>query len=101
MVENIRTIQDHIRFLESYITEITGKIDELTGGREIEKEIQSVEYRIEVLKRSNGLFVERMSQLDKELKALRAEFEKIKPLLAKLEEERMYYRKAQSDLSAV
>ena len=99
MVENIRTIQDHIRFLESYINEITTKIDEITGGREIEKEILSIEYRIEVLKRGNGLFEDRVAELQKEVKKIRDEYAKVKPVVDKLEEERAFYRQAQTDLS--
>jgi chromosome segregation ATPase len=101
VVENIRTTQDHIRFLENFINEITGKIDELTNGRDIEKEILSLEYRLEVLRNSNGTFTERIAELEKELKEARSEFGKIKPVIESLEEERAYYRKVQSDLSSI
>lgn len=99
MTENIRTMQDHIRYLETYITEITEKIEEITGGREIEKEISSIEYRLEVLRRSNGTFDDRIAELEKELKKLQGEFAKIRPLIEKLEAERAYYRQVQTELA--
>ena len=99
MVENVRTIQDHIRYLEGYITEITKQIDEITQGRELEKEIASIEYRIEVLSRANGAFTGRIAELEEELGKLRKEFKKIQPEVERLEQERAFYRKAQTDLA--
>ena len=67
VTEDIRHRQDHIQFLENYITEITNKIDELTDGKDYEKIMESLEYRIEVLKKANGKFPARLSDLEKEL----------------------------------
>jgi chromosome segregation ATPase len=98
VAEDIRHRQDHIEFLENYITEITEKIDELTGGRDIVKRIDSLEYRIVVLGKAGTDFQARIGQLQKELKALRDEYEKIKPMIEELEVERAYYRHLQSEL---
>lgn len=98
MAENIRTRQDHIEFLENYITEITVKIDELTEGRDVEKEIEALEYRIEVLKGAEDKYASRIAEFQKQLKELKARYEKIKPTLDELVEERAYYRHIQSGL---
>jgi len=98
VVNDIRIRQDHVQFLEDYITEITEKIDELTGKRNHEKEIASLEYRIEVLGRSNSKFPTRVTELEKELEALKAEYEKIKPMVEELGEERSFYRSIQSEI---
>jgi len=98
VAEDIRHRQNHIGFLEDYITEITEKIDELTGGRDIVKRIDSLEYRIDVLGKAGTNFQARIGQLQKELKTLRDEYEKIKPMIEELEAERAYYRRLQSEL---
>lgn len=98
MAQNMRARQDHYQFLEDYIAELTEKLDELTGGRDHEKEIASLEYRLEVLNRANGRFPARVEEVEKELKALKAEYERIKPLIEELEEERAFYRDIQSEI---
>ena len=98
VAEDIRHRQDHIEFLENYITEITGKIDELTGERDIEKMIESLEYRIEVLRQADSKFSSRIGELEKAVKALKDEHAKIKPVIDELEGERAYYRNLQSQL---
>ena len=98
MAEDIRNRQDHIRFLEDYIVEITKKIDELTEERDLEKEIGSLEYRLEVLSKTNGRFDWRVKELKSQLTALKDHYQKIKPVLDKLTEERAFYRDMQSEL---
>lgn len=98
MAENIRTRQDHIEFLEAFIEELSRKIDEITDGRNLEKEIESLKFRIEVLGRSNGLFPSRIEELKDELSKLEAEYKKVKPLLEELSEERAFYRKVQGEI---
>lgn len=98
MAENIRSRQDHIEFLENYIAEITLKIDELTGEKDIEKEIHSLEYRIEVLEKAEGKFASQLQELKNQLNDLKASYDKIKPTLDELAEERAYYRHLQSQL---
>jgi predicted nuclease with TOPRIM domain len=98
MANDIRARQDHYQFLEDYIKELTEKIDELTGGRDWDKEIASVAYRLEVLGKSNGRFPTRVKELEKELGALKAQYEKIKPQVEELEEERAFYRDLQSEI---
>ena len=99
VVEDIRHRQDHIEFLESYIRELTNKIDDITGGRDFEKHIQSLEYRIMTLKKANDkMFNGRVGELETHLKELRADYEKLKPILVELEAERAYYRRVQGEL---
>jgi len=101
VVEDIRHRQERIEFLEDYIDELTAKIDEITGGRSYEKDIRSLEYRIEVLKESEEnkeCFSARVAELEKEHKELKAEYEKLIPTLEELEKERAYYRSFQSGL---
>lgn len=98
MAEDIRHRQDHIEFLENYIDEITEKIDELTGGRDLEKMIESIEYRIEVLEQADAQFPSRLKDLKTEVASLKEEYEKIKPIIDRLVEERAYYRSVQSGL---
>ena len=98
VAENIRNRQDHIEFLENYITEITLKIDELTGGRDLEKEIESLEFRIEVLNAAEGKYTERVKEFKNQLNDLKTRFNEIEPTLEKLVEERAYYRHIQSKL---
>jgi chromosome segregation ATPase len=98
VAENIRSRQDHIEFLENYIAEITLKIDELTGEKDIEKEIHSLEYRIEVLEKAEGKFASQLQELKNQLNDLKASYDKIKPTLDELAEERAYYRHLQSQL---
>jgi chromosome segregation ATPase len=96
--ENIRNRQDHIEFLENYISEINIKIDELTGGRDLEKEIASMAFRIEVLGGADGKYPERLTELKAHLAALQKKYNEIKPQLDKLSDERAYYRHVQSKL---
>ncbi|MFH1676240.1 MAG: hypothetical protein ABIC40_04365 [bacterium] len=98
MAEDIRNRQDHIRFLEDFIVELTKKIDELTEQRDLEKEIHSLEYRLEVLSKANGRFDWRVKDLKSQLTSLKEHFEKIKPMLDKLIDERAYYRDKQTEL---
>jgi chromosome segregation ATPase len=98
MAENIRSRQDHIEFLETYIDKLTEKIDEISGGRSFEKEIESLKFRIEVLEKANGLFPTRIQELRKELQELEAEYKKIHPIIEELVEERAYYRKLQGEI---
>ncbi len=98
MAENIRTRQDHIEFLEAFIEELSRKIDEITDGRNLEKEIESLRFRIEVLERANGLFPSRIEGLKDELSKLEAEYNKATPLLNELSEERAFYRKVQGEI---
>ncbi|MCX6645028.1 MAG: hypothetical protein NTY09_01515 [bacterium] len=99
MAEDIRHRQDHIEFLEGYIRELTDKIDEITGGRDFLKRIQSLEYRIATLKKSdNKTFKARIGDLEVELKDMRSEYAKLKPILDELESERAFYRQIQGDL---
>jgi chromosome segregation ATPase len=98
VAENIRSRQDHIEFLENYIVEITLKIDELTGERDIEKAIHSLEYRIEVLEKAEGKFAPQIKELKNQLKDVKTSYDKIKPTLDELAEERAYYRHMQSQL---
>ena len=97
--EKIRTFyQEHIQFLENYIRELTAKIDELTGGRDFEKRIRSLEYRIEMLSGSEISFNGRVQELQLELDSLKSEYKKLRPILDKIEEERAFYRSIQSKL---
>ena len=99
MVEDIRHRQDHIEFLENYIMELTEKIEEITEGRDFEKRIQSLEYRIGVLKNAeNRNFNGRISDFEVELKELKKEYSQLKPILDELEAERAYYRQIQGEL---
>lgn len=98
MVDTIKARQDHIQFLENFISEITAKIEELTGGRELEKEIVALEYRIEVLMKEGDRFKPKIDELRKNLKELKAEYEKIKPVLEELFAERAHYRRVQTEL---
>jgi predicted RNase H-like nuclease (RuvC/YqgF family) len=101
VTEDIRHRQERIEFLEDYIDELTEKIDELTGGRDYEKDIRSLEYRIEVLKQCeehSACFADRVMNLEKELDHLKTEYNEMKPTLEELEIERAYYRSFQSDL---
>jgi len=95
---DIRNRQEHIQFLENYISELTEKIDEITGERDIEKQIRSLEFRIAVLKESDISFSGKIKELETELSELKAHYDKIKPVLEKLEEERSYYRCIQGDI---
>jgi chromosome segregation ATPase len=99
VAEDIRHRQDHIEFLENYIKELTDKIDEITDGRDFPKRIQSLEYRIATLKKSeNKTFKSRIAELETDLKDLKAEFAKLKPILDELESERTFYRQIQGEL---
>ncbi len=98
MAENIRARQDHISFLEGYIEKLNEKIEEITGGRDMEKEIASLKYRVEVLQKSNGRFPSRIKELEQELKTLEEEYDEIKPTLDELIEERAYYREVQGEI---
>jgi predicted RNase H-like nuclease (RuvC/YqgF family) len=101
VAEDIRHRQERIEFLENYIDELTDKIDEITGGRYYEKDIRSLEYRIEVLKEceeNQECFAGRVADLEKELTDLKAEYEKLVPTIEELEKERAYYRSFQSGL---
>ena len=99
MAEDIRHRQDHIEFLESYIRELTDKIDEITDGRDFLKRIQSLEFRIATLKKSdNKTFKSRIGDLEADLKDLKSEYAKLKPILDELDSERTYYRQIQGDL---
>ena len=97
-VDAVRKRQDHIEFLEEFIAEITRKIDDLTDNRDFEKEIEALEFRIQVLSEADGKFPVRVDEFKKELKELRTKFDKIKPTLASLIEERAYYRHLQTHL---
>jgi chromosome segregation ATPase len=97
-VANIRNRQDHIEFLENYITELTTKIDELTGGRDLMKEIESMEFRIEVLAEAGDKYGERLAECKSQLKELQAMYNKVEPEFEKLIDERSYYRHVQSKL---
>ncbi len=96
--EGLRHRQDHIEFLEEYISEITAKIDELTDGRNLEKMIDRLEYRIEILSQADTRFSGRINELKTELKALKAEYNKVRPIIEELEAERTFYRDVQSEL---
>jgi hypothetical protein len=99
VAENIRKRQDHIEFLESYIAELTVKIDEITEGRDIEKEIESLEFRLMVLSTEpNGKFQTHTDEMKKKIAELRAHLNKIKPVVDALVEERAFYRHYQSQL---
>jgi polyhydroxyalkanoate synthesis regulator phasin len=99
VVDDIRHRQDHIQFLENYITDLTRQIDEITGGMEYEKRIMSLEYRLEVLQKADHIsFNGRIKNLKSELKNLQDEYVKIKPVIDELEEERAYYRTLQNEL---
>jgi hypothetical protein len=39
-----------------------------------------------------------MAELDKEIKSLKSEYEKMRPIIDELEAERAYYRSVQSEL---
>jgi chromosome segregation ATPase len=95
---NIRSRQDHIEFLENFITELTTKIDELTDGRDLHKEIESMEFRIEVLQQAGDKYKERLTELTNQLGDLNALYKRVEPTLEKLVEERAYYRHIQSGL---
>lgn len=99
MVDDIRHRQDHIQFLENYIADLTSQIEEITGGWDFEKRIMSLEYRLEVLQKAEHLsFNGRIKNLKSELKNLQDEYEKIKPVIDEIEEERVYYRSLQKEL---
>ena len=98
MTEDIRNRQEHVQFLENYIKELTDKIDEITNGRDMEKMIRSLEYRIEVLGKSEGKFNGRIHEFQSDLESLRSEFKRLEPILTTLDEERAYYRHLQSGL---
>jgi chromosome segregation ATPase len=99
VVDDIRHRQDHIEFLENYITELTEKIEEITGGKDYLKRISSIEYRIDVLKKAgNKNFNPRIKDLESQLVVLKGEYIKIKPIMDELETERTYYRSLQGEL---
>jgi chromosome segregation ATPase len=98
VVANVRNRQDHIEFLENFITEISLKIDELTGGRDLQKEIESLQFRIEVLELAGAQYAERIKELKTQLVELNKTYSAVEPTLEKLIEERAYYRHVQSTL---
>ncbi len=99
MAKDIRHRQEHIEFLENYIIEITEQIDTLTGGTDIAKSIRSLEFRIEQLKQMDGEFKGRIKDLGSELDKMQTQYEKLKPVLEKLDNERAFYRGLQAELS--
>ena len=75
MPDDIRHRQEHIQFLEDYITEITDKMEDITGGRDYAKDIRSLEYRIETLEKSdNKDLTDKIPSLKKELEELKKVF---------------------------
>ncbi len=97
MTEDIRHRQEHIEFLENYITELTERIEELTEGRDMPKLIRSLEYRINVLNNADGQFNGRITELKSDLDTLQNDYVKIEPILEKLEIERAFYRSLQAE----
>jgi polyhydroxyalkanoate synthesis regulator phasin len=91
-LENL-TQQEQISFLESYIKEINRTLDEITGGRDMPRDIRSLKLRIKVLEdEDTGKFGERIANLREELKQLQEIWVENEPVIELLQDERVLYR---------
>ena len=93
------TQQEQISFLESYIKEINRTIDEITGGRDIPRDIRAIKLRIKVLEdEDSDKFAERIAKLNDDLAQLQEVWTENEPIIILLQEERSLYRNVLDDI---
>ncbi|HYE77802.1 MAG TPA: hypothetical protein VEI97_07440 [bacterium] len=91
--EDRLTQQERENFLEDFIREVNTEIDNLLDGHNYLAEIKGLRFRIGLLERQQSPdFAVRLELLRQELRDLEDQFEKIRPRLEALEEERRFYR---------
>lgn len=91
--EDRLTQQERENFLEDFIREVNTEIDSLLDGHNYPVELKGLRFRIGILEREQEPgFSVRSELLKQELVQLEAQYEKIRPRLEVLEEERRFYR---------
>jgi polyhydroxyalkanoate synthesis regulator phasin len=90
--ENL-TDQEQISFLEDFIREINKRLDEITNGRDIPREIKALKLRIQVLECEGAdKFKEKVVTLKQRLSELEEMWAEKEPVINLLQDERALYR---------
>ncbi|MEO7994494.1 MAG: hypothetical protein ABI743_08845 [bacterium] len=85
------TQQERANYLEDFIQEVNREIDAILAGRDFEREIKALRFRISLLDQSRA-YSARVTGLQAELRQVESDFAALKPQLDALDAERRFYR---------